>query len=146
MQEGYPYRKEWSMPSIIGCERTVIEDIAAEILRFEPGEERIEDIKTALAEACLNAIEHGNRSEPGIPVKVAMVAQADKYLFTVTDRGTSTPALPSVEPRLIDKWREEKPRGWGLYLMRSLADRLEFGRCEGLSFVEIQFTRKGETR
>jgi len=139
-----PLYRQWSIPSSFGSEREIIDQIAAEIRRREPDDSRTEDMKTAVAEACLNAIEHGNRFAADIPVTVTMVARDGSYSFTVADRGTGASAVPPRAPRLIDKWRDDKPRGWGLYLMGKLADRLEFGRRDGMSYVEIIFDREGE--
>ena len=144
MENRSPLCRQWSIPSSLGSEREIIEQIAAEIRRREPDDSRTEDIKTAVAEACLNAIEHGNRCEAGLPVTVTMTARDGGYSFVVADRGEGAPAIPARAPRLIDKWRDERPRGWGLYLMSKLSDRLEFGQRDGMSFVEIIFDRKGE--
>ena len=55
------------IPSVLGWERVAV-DLAASVAR-QMGfpSERVEDIKTAVSEATLNAIEHGNRLDASNP-------------------------------------------------------------------------------
>ena len=52
---------EVRLPSRLGYEKVAMSTAAsvAKLMGFR--EDRIEDLKTAIAEACINAIEHGNR-------------------------------------------------------------------------------------
>lgn len=56
---------ELAIPSRLGLERVAIDAAAsvAQLMGFS--EDRIEDLKTAVDEACLNAIEHGNQQNAG---------------------------------------------------------------------------------
>ena len=47
----------------------------------------VEDLKTALGEACINAIEHGNGHVPGLRVDVSCVGADDRLEIQVHDRG-----------------------------------------------------------
>ena len=51
---------EVRLPSRLGYEKVAMSTAAAvaKLMGFKP--ERVEDLKTAVAEACINAIEHGN--------------------------------------------------------------------------------------
>lgn len=80
---------EWTIPSRIGCEKRMIRNVAAAVAGHCPEEERSEDIVTAVAEACLNAIEHGNRLEARLPVTVRMMVDEEQYRIRVFDRGAS---------------------------------------------------------
>ncbi len=55
---------EVSLPNMLGYERIAMQCAAsfAKIVGFVP--ERVEDLKTAVSEACLNAMEHGNKCHP----------------------------------------------------------------------------------
>ena len=63
---------EVTLPNKIGYERIAMACSAsfAKILGFVP--ERIEDLKTAVSEACLNAVEHGNKGHPDARVVVTL--------------------------------------------------------------------------
>ena len=62
-----------SIPSELGYERVVREAAASFAHRLGFATERVEDLKTAVSEACLNAIEHGNAQTPGLRVDVTCV-------------------------------------------------------------------------
>ena len=78
---------EVTLPSKIGYERIAMECSAsfAKIIGFVP--ERIEDLKTAVSEACLNAIEHGNKGRPEARVVVTMNFKDNTFSVSVKDEG-----------------------------------------------------------
>ena len=86
---------EVSLPNRYGHERIAMESSAsfAKIVGF--GKERIEDLKTAVSEACLNAMEHGNRGRPDARVIVTMSFNGDTFSVTVTDEGTGITTFPA---------------------------------------------------
>ena len=55
---------ELQLPNTLGSEKIAMEKVTlvAKSMGFE--NERIEDLKTAIAEACTNAIEHGKQVRP----------------------------------------------------------------------------------
>ena len=57
--------------------------------------ERANDLRTAVAEACINAIEYGNRSAADIPVIVTLSADDRRLLVDVCDR-----ALGATRPHM----------------------------------------------
>jgi len=85
----------------------------------------------ALTEAVNNAILHGNKSKEEKMVRVVCELQEDGLLFTVTDEGKGfkpdAVANPLKEENLL------KESGRGIFLMRTLLDRVEFRRTrEGM--------------
>lgn len=74
----------------------------------------------------MNAIEYGSRNDPAIPVEIeAWVAQGD-LVVRITDRGLSGPIPDAEEPNLEAKLAgEQKPRGWGLFLIKNMVDAME---------------------
>lgn len=96
----------------------------AKILGFEAS--KIEDIKTAVTEACLNAIEHGNRGN--IKAKVSVTMGFDGRSLTISVRDEGKGILHKVKkPNIDDKIRGlEKIRGFGIFLIESLMDKVCF--------------------
>lgn len=109
------------LPSVLGYEK--IARGAAEALaeQIELPDERIEDLKTAVAEACMNAIEHGNSLERGINVTVVMKISPEKLEVSVADVGEQ-PIPNNFEPG------SRPMRGWGMFLIRNLVDEMEISR------------------
>ena len=91
-------------------------------LELEPA--RLEKLKTAVAEAAMNAIEHGARVE-----RRSCSSRSASAPPTARSRcGSPTTAAPqplgeAEEPDLEAKLEGlQKPRGWGLFLIRSMVD------------------------
>ena len=118
------------IPSELGWERVAM-DVAGSVamrLCFPP--ERVEDIKTAVSEAVLNAIEHGSALDATQRVVIVLVPEEEALAINVRDRSLKpfpAPAdrdvPPSLEARLSGQVR---PRGWGMYLIKELVDEVEF--------------------
>ena len=117
---------ELSLPSRLGFEKIAMNTAASvgRIMGFS--EDRIEDLKTAIAEACINAIEHGNRLNEKLVVGVTLCMTPDALEVRVLDTGTG-PKFP-VEVHDIDKkmHEEQKTRGMGMFLIEALVDEAEW--------------------
>ena len=117
---------EVSLPSRLGYERIAMDCSAsfAKMVGFAP--ERVEDLKTAVAEACLNAIEHGNKSHPDTRVLVTMNFKDDRFSVSVKDGGNGIPRLPKDKAVMRSIEKLEPPKGLGTYLIKQLVDEVEF--------------------
>jgi anti-sigma regulatory factor (Ser/Thr protein kinase) len=88
--------------------------------------ERIEDLKTIVSEAAMNAMEHGNKGKPEARVTVSMNIKDDTIHIRVTDAGDGIKALP-VQPNILRIMENiDPPAGLGLFLIKNLADHVEF--------------------
>jgi serine/threonine-protein kinase RsbW len=117
---------EVRLPSRMGFEKVAMATAAsvARLMGFR--EDRIEDLKTALAEACINAIEHGNRLNEGLSVGVVLSVGADSLEVKVIDDGTGMSkqqAKPDIDRKMHG---EESPRGMGMFLIQALMDEAEW--------------------
>ena len=70
-----------------GNERIALAQVAEAVAGQGLSTGRLERLKTAVAEAAMNAIEHGNRNQPEIPVDVEVVAAGGDIVVTITDQG-----------------------------------------------------------
>jgi serine/threonine-protein kinase RsbW len=117
------------MPSRMGFEKVAMSTASsvAKLMGFR--DERIEDLKTAVAEACINAIEHGNRLNEKLSVGVVLSASADSLEVKVIDdgKGLKNPPGKVIKPDIDRKMHgEEDPRGMGMFLMQALVDEAEW--------------------
>ena len=119
---------EVSLPSRLGYERIAMDCSAsfAKMAGFAP--QRIEDLKTAVAEACLNAIEHGNKSHPDTRVLVTMDFKDDRFSVLVKDGGNGITRLPKDRTVMRRIENLEPPKGLGIYLIKQLVDEVEFNK------------------
>ena len=116
---------EVNLPSKIGYERVAMECSAsfAKMAGLLP--ERIEDLKTAVSEACLNAMEHGNKLRPEARVIITMKRGDGDFSVSVMDEGDGIKKIP--EPDIRKKVENlEPPNGLGLFLIKQLVDNVEF--------------------
>ena len=101
------------MPSEPGNERMAIDQVAEAVAGLGLDEARLERLKTAVGEATMNAIEHGNQNRPELPVEVSVVADEASLTVRITDQGGERP-LPEVEtPDLEAKLAGLQTRGAG---------------------------------
>ena len=111
-----------------GNERVALARVAEAVAGCGLTGARLERLKTAVAEATMNAIEHGNRNRPEIPVDVEVTQDGPDIIVAITDRGGehTAPPGPAVTPDLELKLAgEQPPRGWGLFLIRNMVDAMQ---------------------
>ena len=129
---------EISLPNQLGYERIAMACSAtfAKMLGFSP--ERIEDLKTIVAEAAINAMQHGNKERPDARVTVLMSFKDDTIHVAVKDEGEGIKEVlpdPDIE-RIVNNL--DPPIGFGTFLIRELADQVEFDKtADGVSVVKM---------
>jgi serine phosphatase RsbU (regulator of sigma subunit)/anti-sigma regulatory factor (Ser/Thr protein kinase) len=132
----------FTIPGATGGERAAMERVAEAVagLRLDPA--RLERLKTAVAETVMNAIEYGSLGDPDVPVDVNVEADAAAIAVRVTDRARSGPVREVEEPDLEAKLEgRQRPRGWGLFLVRHMVDAMEISSKDGLQTVTLTVVR-----
>lgn len=119
---------ELNIPNKFGSEKLAMERVAAEAKKIGFSENRVEDLKTAVSEACINAIEHGNKMNTNMRVGVilSLGSSKSKLKVNVEDAGSGIKNKikePSIEKKIEGK---EPPRGWGIFLIKKLMDDVKF--------------------
>jgi len=103
----------------------------AEQLEFDP--QLLDDLKTAVSEACNNVVVHAYRDEPG-SLDVAVAIDVDAIEVMVRDRGSGFGRVTTSEDRI----------GVGLPIINALADRVEFvSTCGTGTQVRMEFIGRG---
>ena len=117
---------EVRLPSQLGYEKVAMSTAAAVAKLMGFREDRVEDLKTAVAEACINAIEHGNKLNEDLSVGVVLSAGINALEVKVIDDGKGLKTLPP-KPDIDKKIHgEEDPRGMGMFLIQALVDEAEW--------------------
>ena len=114
------------LPNMIGYERIAMASSAsfAKMFGFPP--ERIEDMKTIVAEAAINAMQHGNKDRPDAEVTIFIKFKDDAIRIVVMDEGDG---IKEILPKFnIDRIMNnlEPPIGFGVFLIQQLADEVAF--------------------
>ena len=135
---GRPRRLDaFELPSEPGNERLALARVAESVRGLGLPEGRLDKLKTAVAEATMNAIEHGNKNRAEIPVEVEVTLDGDEIIVAISDQGgeafaaTASPeafaaTASAEEPDLLKKLDGgQSPRGWGLFLIRNMVDAMD---------------------
>jgi serine/threonine-protein kinase RsbW len=119
---------EVRLPSRLGFEKVAMGTAASVARLMGFSEDRVEDLKTAIAEACINAMEHGNKFNEALPVAIVLTIHDTSLEVRVVDKGTG-PDHPVPPPDIDRKMHGEEPaRGLGMFLIQSLVDEVEWVR------------------
>ena len=116
------------LPGALGNERTAMELVAEAVAPLDIEPARLERLKTAVSETAMNAIEYGSGGSPDVPVGILVTATDAEVRVAITDRalGGQIPGDEAEEPDIEAKLAGlQKPRGWGLFLIRHMVDRVE---------------------
>ncbi len=101
------------------------------------------EVKLAVVEACLNALEYGAGD-----VEVEVTAHPDDGTewieVAIVDHGPGFDPARVPHPVLEDKLRSKRKRGWGLELIRRLMDEVEITSQPGLTRIRMTRRRGGE--
>lgn len=121
------------MDSLVHVEQ-IIEDIKG---LYGISEEIYGNVLVSLSEAVNNAIRHGNLLDSSKEISFSFETTESEYIFTVSDQGTGFDFENVPDPTHPDNI--EKTDGRGIFIMRSLADKVEFEN--GGSEVRIYFNK-----
>jgi len=117
--------EKMSVPMELNQELKVIERV--EKLARELGFDRdsIDEIKLAVIEAVINAIEHGSNAERIVYITFGLSRQPLRMTITISDSGVGFDPDSVREPDIKEKInKHDRKRGWGLKIMRSLMDEV----------------------
>ena len=85
--------------------------------------DRVDEVRLAVVEACINATEHSHSPDRKIYQKFTV--EDDKIIITISNRGLrlADRKAPEIAP-------DEGRRGWGLKLMKTLMDEVKFEQTD----------------
>jgi serine/threonine-protein kinase RsbW len=85
----------------------------------------IEELGTAVIEACTNAMEHGNKLDAGTEVEIHIELNSDRIEVSVLDHG---PGFDHASWEPVKDLMSE--RGRGILIMREFTDSITYDRAE----------------
>ena len=136
---------EFSIPSEQGNEKEAIEQVVEAVKGIRLPAASLEKLKTAVGEATMNAMEHGNHYQVDKPVTVKVYASNERLRVAITDHGggqqVPEPETPDLEAKLLG---QQSPRGWGLFLIQNMVDEMNIVTDEVHHTVELSFNLNGD--
>ncbi len=114
---------EFEVPSVEGNERLTLDRVSTIVAPLGLPPARLRRLETAVGEATMNAMEHGNRYSPDKPVTVRVLTDSDEVRVQIVDHGGAPPDVRSEVPDLEAKLAGlQRARGWGLFLIKEMVD------------------------
>jgi len=115
----------FELPSRPGNERRAMQQVADVVAPLGLPQVKLDRLKTAVAEATMNGMEHGNQYDEDIPVLIEVTREGGKLTVSITDRGLKQPIPEAETPDLTAKLAgQQSPRGWGLFLIQNMVDEM----------------------
>lgn len=118
----------WRLELRIASETERSQAVIAEILaQLEAHSWESQDqfgIHLALEEALVNAIQHGNKSDPAKKVSILCEISREHYLVDIEDEGPGFKISEVPDP--TDETHLDRPHGRGLLLMRSFMTSVDY--------------------
>jgi serine/threonine-protein kinase RsbW len=120
----------------IAIVRLVVSSLASG--RRNLADERLDDLKLAVSEACTNAVEAHTRAGTTDPVKIRVLEADERIEVEITDRGGGfDPDRLPLHPPVTDPSRLDFERGLGIPLIRTLVDLARFERLEDVTRLRM---------
>lgn len=136
---------DFSVPSQPGNERLVIERVNEVLKGVRLSARCLEKLETAVGEATMNAMEHGNKYQEDKPVYIKICTDGQAVSVKITDHGGSQtipePETPDLEAKLAGL---QTPRGWGLFLIKNMVDEMNVISDETHHTVELIMNLEGD--
>ncbi len=130
---------DFTLPSEPSNERRATEEVARAVSGLGLPERTLERLKTAVAEATMNAMEHGNKYQPEVPVVIEVLASDTALSVRITDQGGSPVSdpdkeVPDLEAKLVGM---QTPRGWDLFLIQNMVDDMRVSGYPNRCTIEL---------
>ncbi len=145
--DGWRLLAEFEVASAPGNERSAMNRVADISAGLPLSDQRRARLKTAVAEATMNAMEHGNRYSADLPVHIAVHENSQMLRVRIVDQGGER-AIASAETPDIDAKLAglQSPRGWGLFLIQNMVDEVKVDTDGEHHIVELFVTFEGANR
>ena len=97
----------------------------AEYMSMSP--DRIDEVRMAVVEACINAIEHSGAPDRKVHITFSILGDPvpETLRIEIADLGIGFEPDQVEEPRIEEKLKANRKRGWGLKIIEGLMDEVE---------------------
>ena len=106
------------------------------------GPDKIDEVRMAVVEACINSFEHSAADDKRVYLTFAVTGGAEPERLQIAVRDTGRGFEPSevIEPKIEEKLKAERKRGWGLKIIRGLMDEVEINSdTEGTTILMVKY-------
>lgn len=94
--------------------------------------DRIDEVRMAVVEACINSFEHSHASDRRVFMTFSVLGDAEPESLQIVLRDSGVGFNPGkvAKPTIEEKIKAESKRGWGLQIIQGLMDDVEIVSSE----------------
>lgn len=118
--------KELTIKSKTSYLNKVRDFISGEARNFGFSDEEVNKITLAVDEACTNIIKHAYQYAGNHPIHLRLKARNNTFEIMIEDRGLPFEPESIKMPDMKEHIKSYKRGGFGMYLMKSLMDKVEY--------------------
>lgn len=118
--------KELTIKSKTSYLTRVRDFVSDEAKRFGFSDDEVSKITLAVDEACTNIIKHAYKYAGDYPIHLRLSARNNTFEIMIEDRGMPFEPESIKMPDMKEHIRSFKRSGFGMYLMKSLMDKVEY--------------------
>lgn len=103
--------------------------------------DRIDEVRMAVVEACINAMEHSHATDQRVSLRLAALGQGEpeRLEITIRDHGVGFQPDAVEAPTMANRLHAERKRGWGLMIIRGLMDEVDIrSDARGTTLVMVK--------
>ena len=110
---------------------------------MEMSSDKIDEVRMAVVEACINSFEHSQADDRKVEIQFAVLGneEPERLQITIRDSGVGFTPENLVKPTIEDKLKAASKRGWGLTIIKGLMDEVEIHSGPGGTTVVMSKLR-----
>lgn len=110
---------------------------------MEMSSDKIDEVRMAVVEACINSFEHSKANDRKVEIQFAVLGndEPERLQITIRDSGVGFTPENLVKPRIEDKLKAASKRGWGLTIIKGLMDEVDIHSGPGGTTVVMSKLR-----
>ncbi len=110
---------------------------------MEMSSDKIDEVRMAVVEACINSFEHSKANDQKVEIQFAVLGndEPERLQITIRDSGVGFTPENLVKPRIEDKLKAASKRGWGLTIIKGLMDEVDIHSGPGGTTVVMSKLR-----
>ncbi len=135
-----------TLPMVADMEITASKTATAMAEHMGLGADQVDEVRMAVVEACINSFEHSHAEDSRVYLSFAITGDAkpEKLEIIVRDNGRGFETSEVEEPKIEEKLKAIRKRGWGLKIIRGLMDEVDIeSDAEGTTITMVKYSRAG---
>lgn len=111
--------------------------------------DKTDEVRMAVVEACINSFEHSQADDSRVYLtfSVSGDTEPEKLEIRVRDTGRGFEPSEVADPKIEEKLRAARKRGWGLKIIRGLMDEVAIASdAEGTTITMVKYRQAGRGR